>query len=268
VTTWNGANRREMPADIRKVFESADSRSSQSNITLFVLDPDGRVVDAFPPFPGKNPASVGFDPKRLAGYLKEQLDQAIERLGLDLDRITPPPARVHLPDVAADDAATTPAGVRVLLTFTAQHLRSSYSAPVVEAVAIQAAERKALRYPAEETTVPAAALSRWLEQIYPPAIMTRSGQVEEISGTLTLAPAGADRRHRYAVLKGPVRFRVDDDQRTTYTGKLEVVLTYPQEVDDFQTLRGAFEGVFPKGDRHRGRTIPIHMTAAIESIPD
>ena len=54
----------------------------------------------------------------------------------------------------------------------------------------------------------------------------------------------------------------------SFQGILEVVLTYQKKETSPQTLRGYFDGLYPRSDRmHRDiRWLPLQ--AAIESIPE
>ena len=262
VTVWNGENRRQMPDDVRGVYESADLNGIQGNIVLFVLDWKGKVIRAFQPFPGLNPSSLGFDRERMGRYLLDEIERATK--SLKLPTRVPKKETLSLPTVVGREK---PAGLRVLASFDCARM-SSYRAPVVEAVAIQNAERQALKWPQRATTVPAKKLERWLEQIYPPAIMDRSGRIKEVSGNLTLTPAGKRGNNRFAVLRGRVHLVMDDGVGTAFDGGLELVVTYSQRGNRMESLKGVFKGVYPKPDRRHNRTLDIGIMAAIETISD
>lgn len=260
VAVWNGRSEADMPADVREVFEAARRTPQQTNIRLCVLDSDGRFVRAFPPFPGQNPSSLGFDPQRMGNYLKQEIQQATA--GMKLPAVAPR-AELTLPEVSG---AGQPAGVRLFVSFAGSRM-GHFRAPVVEAVALRDAERELLRRPAESRAVPAVTLRRWLEQFYPPAVMDGYGGFERITGTLQLSPAGADAAARYAVLQGEVQFTLDNRRATTYSARLELVLEYDLKTNALATVRGVMEGVFPRQDQ-TGRTVEqVRMTAAIESRP-
>ncbi len=159
-------------------------------------------------------------------------------------------------------------GVRLYLSLRAQgRAPLNYKAPTVEAVNTSDAERKALAYPDTTREVPAEELKRWLGQLFPAAIMDSSGKPPLVSGTLTLAPAGAGGGRRLALLKGTVAFQMDDRAATRYRGALEAVLTFG-DGKDFSSLRGSFSGVYPKSDPRHERPLEFQMNAVLESFPD
>lgn len=266
VTVWNGRSREDMPADVREVYEATDGRGIWTNIILFVLDSSGEVVDYFQPFPGKNPGSLGFDRDRMGGYIREQ----VERVGakLDLSKAKPRSVReLWLP--RASGAGDRP-WLRIYVSFVRpKSMRmNSYRAPVVEPVALGKRELKALRYPEAEREIRAQELGSWFEQIYPPAQMSRSGMVEQIAGSLTLAPAGRDAQQRYAILTGDIAMVLDDRGATEYGGMVEIVLGYAEGALEPSFVRGVFGGIFPRSDRMSGRMHEIMVIAAIESVDD
>ena len=261
VCVWNGANRREMPTDVRAIWDAADlGRRVKNNIVLFVLDRRGAFVDWFQPFPGKNPSSLGFSSRRQAEYIRSQIERIKKRL--------PSPRQVKAKtELTLPELARGKRGVRVMLSLDSPRM-SSYKAPVVEVVEIAATEQTALAYPKKPRAIDASSLGRWLRQIYPPAIMIRSGQVTSVSGQLQLTAAGSNGEHRYATLTGDVRMTMDDGHGTTFSGTLEAVVTYAPGVDAMRTFRGVYEGVYPKPDRHRRRPQEIGLRAVIESLPE
>lgn len=238
------------------------SKRMPSNIVLFVMDSNARVVDAFSPFPQGNIRSLGFNSDRMGTYVRDKIAAVIE--GMDLPNVERSREKVHPPDI--DDMGYKE-GVRIFLSLESR-LMGHYKMPTVEVVPLTRKERKALEYPVKTKTVDAEELRSWLEQIYPPAIMERSGYVKALSGTLKLTPAGSKRDMRYAILRGEVRFHFDDAKGTKYKGELALVLSYPKTSLAFTTMRGIFHGMYPKSDRMQRRSIDIRMTAAIESRPE
>ena len=144
---------------------------------------------------------------------------------------------------------------------------NSYLAPVVESIALDRRQRRALAYPGEASRIDATVLENWLAQFYPPAMMTRSGSVRELSGSLVLQPAGVQGDQRHAVLQGDVNLVLDDSSGTRYTGRLAVVLTYAADAREPTSLKGVMRGVFPKRDIQARRTRRISLSAAIHSLP-
>ena len=260
VVVWNGRSNEDMPADVREVYYAAGPSRDHANIRLCVLNSEGKVMRGFTPFPDNNPGSLDFDQRRMGQYLKDQIDQST--VGMKLPKVAVKKT-LTLPDITG---TTQPAGVRLFVSFEDNRMHH-YRVPVVETVAIQEAERKALRLPTETRTIQAADLRRWLEQYYPPAVMDGMGGFEKISGTLQFEPAGADAQSRYANLRGDVQFVLDNESATGYRAKLELVLRYDKTSPELQSVRGIMEGSFPRQDRY-GRTVEsVRMTAAIESRP-
>jgi hypothetical protein len=249
-----------MPADVREVYEEARRTPQQTNIRLCVLDSQGKLVRAFPPFPGENPGSLGFDPQRMGNYLQQQVQQST--VGMKLPQVAPRTS-LTLPDV---EGTGQPAGVRIFVSFKANQI-GQFRVPAVEAVALRDSEREALRLPGEPRAVPASTLRRWLEQFYPPGVMDGYGGFDRITGTLQLTPAGADATARYAVLAGDVQFTLDNRTATTYSGRLELLMEYGLKSDALATVRGVMEGNFPREDRFGRANETVRMAAAIESRP-
>ena len=116
---------------------------------------------------------------------------------------------------------------------------------------------------------------KWLSQIYPPGVMERTNprtklayKIKAVQGTLSLAPAGADAARRYATLSGTVRLTDEGEDKFSYEGKLNAVLTYKPGEQNVLSLRGVFEGEYPRYDRMRNRNYWIPLQAAFESLPE
>jgi hypothetical protein len=253
VACWSGRGTDVMPEEVRALWKEA--KPGGRNISCMVLDSSGALVKAWWPLP--DPAERGggdpFGRERLGRLMKEQ----IEKASADLEKPAPPEKKLTLPTAEKE-------GVRILLALKVSgRAPMNYKAPTVEAVTATAAEKKALEYPESAREVAAADLRRWLEQIYPAAIMDSSGKPPALKGTLTLSPAGK----RAAILKGELVFTMDDRAATEYRGTLEVAITYG-EGRDYVSLRGLFEGIYPKSDPKRGKPMEHSMTAVIESTPE
>jgi len=264
VVAWNGREVRDAPDEIWRVYRQVDRRRVRNNILLAILGSDGRVRSSFSPFPGPTPGSLGFDGNRQADYLVDQLGRATA--GLRLPRELPVRRALCLPDVD-DDGRGAIRGVRVFLTCH-DPLSRAYRTPIVVAVAVDDRQRDRLEYPATPRSIDAGDLRGWLKELYPPAMMTRSGQVADLSGTLRFeAVRTRDAARRTAVLQGDVRLVLDDARRTRYSGRLALVIDYETDRPRPTSLRGVFRGVFPKRDLVRDRLHPITLTAAIGSRP-
>ena len=165
-------------------------------------------------------------------------------------------------------------GMRVLVSLRDDRMRA-YRAPVVEVVPMTKADWKPLAWPAKERTVPASALKSWLSQIYPPGVMERTNPqtkvvyaIKATEGDLKLTPLKPEGEERQAILRGVVRLTDEGPDDFSHQGILEIVLTYHKGEDSPYSLRGYFDGLYPRNDRmHRDiRWLPLQ--AAIESIPE
>lgn len=233
---------------------------------MFVLDSSGETVTAFSAFPGKGPGSLGNSQQRMAEYVRSHIAGASSRLRLSPTSTVDHEPRLTFPKLDTADASQNLAGVRVFLT-SIDSVMNAFLAPVVETVALDDRQRAALAYPAKATRIDATVLADWLAQFYPPAMMTRSGYVKELAGTLKLQSAGSQGNQRQAVLQGDVRMLMDDATNTRYTGRLAVVLTYAADAGEPTSLKGVMRGVFPKQDLQARRIRRISLSAAIHSLP-
>ncbi|MFP6650054.1 MAG: hypothetical protein VB817_11360, partial [Pirellulaceae bacterium] len=257
VTSWHGhRNDTDLPKPVRDVWNwkfqvLGDMR--QSNVDLAVLAPDGRVMhsfDAFERFPLRSGES-------LAEYTARELKRGLGLL--DLEGI---PARnnpLRLPDLDGKQ------GVRIFVTLKDDRMRA-YRAPIVEVIPLTTADWQLLTYPQQPRELQARDLHKWLSQVYPPGVMERTDprtkKVYEISsteGTLSLIPAAGTGTMRQAILSGQVQFRDEGNDGFSYQGDLQVVLTYPIDKQQPSSLRGVFEGVYPRRDRfqNRNRQVPL-----------
>lgn len=232
LTYWNGRKADEAPEEVRTLV----GRVRGSNIQAFVLDSSGRLVANFEPF-----------------KMGERLEaETLKRAFLDELR----KVKVELPDVAEKKTLTLPdvdgPAVRVYTKLRETGRKQlNYEAPAVEVVAISDAIRRTLARPAKGTTIEAKALSEWLAQIYPPAMMDGPGFVKSLSGTLTFAPDGDG-----AFLSGDVDYVLDNKREPKYRLKVEIALTYKDGALD--TVRGYARGTFAKPPT-------FDLTAVIES---
>jgi hypothetical protein len=151
---------------------------------------------------------------------------------------------------------------------------TAYQAPVVEVVPLDEDDWAQLAWPDKPRSVDAAGLTKWLSQVYPPGVMERTDprakvvyKIKAVEGTLSLAAAGADDSRRYATLSGTVRLTDEGEDEFGYDGKLNVVLTYQPDSRDVVSLRGVFEGMYPRYDRMHNRSFRIPLQAAFESRP-
>ena len=175
---------------------------------------------------------------------------------------------MKLPDLGGEP------GIRLLVSLRDERM-PAYRAPVVEVVPMAKADWKPLTWQDKERIVPAAALKPWLAQIYPPGVMERTNPVTKVvyaikaaEGDLKLSPLKSDGENRQAILRGVVRLIDEGPDEFSYQGILEVVLTYRKEETLPQTLRGYFDGLYPRSDRMHQDIRWLPLQAAIESIPE
>lgn len=257
LTWWSGRSVRDMPPEVRALYDEAGFGNRPINLALVVLNPQGKVIRSS--VPSIQPGAFRFDPSNQGRDFKDQLDELIS--GLTLPTVKQPAKpKWTLPDITTKGQ---PAGVRIFLKFANNRL-NHFRTPVIEAVTMTDELRTALGYPSKVRWLEVASLQPWLEQMYPPAIMDGKGGFHKITGELSLSPAnweGSSKGPRFAILEGDVWFFLDNQSRTTYQGSLQVALEYRGDGPDLYALRGVMEAVVPKGPER------ILMTAAIESRP-
>ena len=234
----------------------------ESNVDLAVLDSSGRVVHWFDGFAHQNFGRSD----SLVAYTERELGLAISQL--PTSDLPPRSNALNLPDL--DQSR----GIRVFVRLMDQQM-TAYKAPVVEVVPLAPEDWTQLAWPNEPRSFNAASLIKWLSQVYPPGVMERTNQQTKVAykikaaeGTLTLVAAGSDATRRYATLRGTVRLTDEGEDEFSYEGELNVVLTYqPREVD-VVSVRGVFEGMYPRYDRIHNRSFRIPLRAAFESRPE
>lgn len=270
MTSWHGHREDEdIPAPIREVWSAKFGRGGkggqqqqQSNVDLAILDAGAQLVHTFDGFPRRGPGHG----EPLAKYTLRELQRGIARMDPE-----PPPAEEHplrLPDVEEGR------GLRVFVRLMDDRM-PAYAAPVVEVLPMDASDWRPLSYPARERTLDASALERWLSVVFPPGVMERTDQrtklvfaIDSVEGALTLAPAKAQGGERRAVLSGRVSLGDEGPDDFRYGGQLEVVLTYGSSGSAVLSLRGVFEGSYPRVDRRRAIERELPLVAVFESLPE
>jgi len=269
--SWHGhRDEPDLPTPVREVwsqkFNGRRFDHQQSNVDLAVLDSEGRLVHWFDGFRRTAAPQFGGGRKResLGDYTVKELRKAL--LELDLATTAAKEHALKLPDLEKP-------GIRVFVRLLDDRMRA-YRAPVVETVALEEADWKALEYPREERSVDASALKKWLSQVYPPGVMERTSQqtkkvyqISEVEGALRLAPAGSDGETRYALLRGEVKLTDEGPGDFSYEGRLEIVLSYGLSTAKVRSLRGVFDGVYPRESRVQQSVREIPLRAAFESLP-
>ena len=279
VTSWYGhRDDSDIPAPVRAVWsEKFGSRrgpapKGQSNVDLAILDPTSRVVHHFDGFP-----RTGRGPLDLGAYTLEQVREGIDKL----NEVPPKtkPSRVALPKteprpLVLPDIADGEFGVRVIVQLLDDRMRA-YRAPIVEAVPQKAKDLRALARPKKPRELDASELATWLSELYPPGIMERTNpktkeayRVASVSGTLRLTPIDAADGHSRAILSGTIQLTDEGPDDFTWEGELDLLLTYERRSSKLHTLRGVFEGTYPRYDRRRNEARLIPLVAVFESRPD
>ena len=257
-----------IPAAVKEVWRRKFSpkgprhnRERQSNVDLAVLDSKGYLVHSFDGFRHSN-----FGRRETLGeYTARELRRAASRLDFDSAPFTK--RRTNLPDLSEGS------GIRVFVRLEDNRM-TAYQAPIIELVPLTDEDWKSLEYPEKERSVEASTLKKWLSQVYPSGVMERTNprtkkvyKIESTEGTLSLVPAGEDTQRRYATLMGNVVLTDEGVDHFSYEGKLKIVLTYELSSARAQSLRGVFEGIYPRVDRMRNRTRYLPLEAAFESRP-
>ena len=93
-------------------------------------------------------------------------------------------------------------------------------------------------------------------------------KIAKAEGTLSLTASGASKDRRFAVLRGSVRLIDEGPDDFGYTGTLEIVLAYGPSASKVHSLRGVFDGIYPRVDRRHQRQRQIPLRAAFESLPE
>jgi hypothetical protein len=268
VTSWHGhRNDANIPAAVKTVWRRkfqpprGGLQQRQSNVDLALLNPEGVLVHTFDAAQHEQYARGG-----IQQFTVRELNRAAPFLGLGKTFAKERP--VKLPTLGGER------GMRVLVSLRDDRMRV-YRAPVVEVVPMVKADWKPLAWSDRERTVSAAVLKPWLSQIYPPGVMERTNQktkavyaIKSTEGDLKLTPIAAADGKRRAILRGVVRLTDEGPDDFNYQGIVEAVLTYKNGEATPHTLRGYFDGLYPRNDRmHRDiRWLPLQ--AAFESIPE
>ena len=270
VTSWHGhRNDADIPDAVKTVWRwkfqpprGGGIPRRQSNVDLALLKPKGIVVHTFDAARNEQYGRRG----TLQQYTAGELRRAVPFLGLNNESVKERP--VKLPDLNGES------GIRLLVSLRDNRMLA-YRAPVVEVVPVTKDDWKSLAWPEKERTVSATSLKPWLSQIYPPGVMERTSPktkfvyaIKSTEGDLKLTPLKQEGEERQAILRGVVRLTDEGPDEFSHQGILEIVLTYRKGEASPHSLRGYFDGLYPRNDRmHRDvRWLPLQ--AAIESIPN
>ena len=268
VTSWHGhRNDVKIPSAVKAVWRKKFQPphrgfpQKQSNVDIALLDSLGRVVHSF------DAADNEEDGRRVAieQHTARQLQYAAPLLGLGSR--SGQLRSLKLPTLNGKR------GIRVFVSLGDERMRA-YQAPVVEIVPLTDADWQHLAWSAKERPVPAAALKPWLSQIYPPGVMERTDPqtkfvytIKSTTGELKLTPISPANGKRRAVLSGVIRLTDEGPGNFSYQGVIGAVITYPKDDPEPQSLRGYFDGLYPRTDRLHRDTRWLSLQAAFESIP-
>lgn len=259
VTWWEGPDD-QIPAEVLELERYAPPFERRSNVTAFVIAPDGTVVLGTAPHPGRLPFEGDPGP-----WFAEQVQQALAQM-----RLPPQRPRAGAGLKRATPTLTPPGAVRALIRITGD---MNVSAPLAESTPMTAAAWSSLKWPAAPRTVDAALAAPWLAAVYPPAMMDQESRVSRIAGTLSLAAEPGGRR---AVLSGQVqitlpaaqvfrtqRFRDPRRGQSDYTfpATVNVVLTYPASGDLPVDIQGLVRA------EYRRQQVVGRLEAVIEASP-
>jgi len=271
VASWHGhRDDASIPDPVRALWalKFQPNAGPGSNVDVCVLDPDGRFVCGFDslPFHGGGRGSGGPDlhGDGVARHWTAELKAA--RVAMKMADPGAPRA-VVLPGLPEGVAS----GLRVFTRLDDPNMRAYY-APTIEVVPMDAAAWKPLALPSMVVPVDAGALLPWLSRMYPGGVMERTDpttkrvyDVTGAAGTLALSPAGAGGGARFAVLEGRVTLTDSGGGDFSYAGELRAVVSYREGTDVPVSLRGVFEGTYPRlGPGRERRVFPI--TGVFESL--
>ncbi len=261
VTLWNGREPADAPPDVQELVHQRGRQRGQSNIQVFILNPQGKLIHGFDGMTDRHPGDMYQIKKRMPGYFVQELERAARSLGTIPARQS---TRSHqLPTVQGDGV---PAGMRIYVT-CGQNRLGHFQVPVVETAKLTQEQRAALAYTNQTRKIPAQTLRSWLAVMYPPAVMDGHGGMNQVTGELVWQAAGENDTARFATLRGTIRFELDNRSRITYQGPLELVLRYGKLGDSLEEVRGVLETKFPRMDQRGGVAEKVTMKVALESLP-
>ncbi|MBL8823074.1 MAG: hypothetical protein JNJ77_10840 [Planctomycetia bacterium] len=224
---------------------------------MFILSEDGQLIHSFDGMTDRHPAPIHEIKQRMPDYFAREMRHASKLLNLP-NESTSRPATSALPVPKGP-------GIRIYLTLGSNRLQH-FKVPTVEAIAYAPEELSALVWSKDSRKIEAQQLKRWLDQMYPPAVMDGHGGVEAVSGTLQFQQAGATSTHRYATVSGQVSFTLDNKTKISYQGKLELVLRYPLESTQIESVWGNMTTTIPRHNPQGKVAEQVTMTVAIEPV--
>jgi hypothetical protein len=256
LTTWGGVNCVDQEA--KDLFDKSGILSEGVNTYVLFLNPDGKMIHSipspkFPKPPGRNPM-----------YMHDEVARGLSMMGLPAwePKWAQSIEELQLPDVRGTGS---PAGLRLFMRTQADGINNV----VVEPSPLGDDLKKALSYPAQPRTVEAEALRSFLVQLYPAGIRSFEQQMsfKKAIGTLTLEPAGAGAKGRYAVLSGPFQL-LREESESSVNGSIQMALTYGPNGPDVTSVRAVAEAIYNYRPHGKGPDTKVNLAAAIESRPE
>ncbi len=267
LTYWYGHRDDDPPKEIRDwvlANENLHEGPGQSNVKILLMDEHAQRVSVFDSMPRER--MRGPWQEAMPRYFAEQLRDAREQLGLPAEGTQP--RKLRLPDRTGDERA-----VRLFVRLDDTRM-PAYYAPVVEVVSPADATWQALEWPDQARELPADTLQEVFHHVYPPGVMERQNKqtmyhyrIAASDGTLTLEPAGANGKTRYALLRGQVKLTDEGKDGFSFAGTLALVLEYAADSNAVKSLRGTFAASYPRYDRAQDRKHQLPLTAVFESLP-
>lgn len=277
VSAWHGhRDDADVPRAVQKVWAEkfaprrgggmggGAGRGAQSNVDVAILDAAGsltRWFDSLEHVDGR----LELRADRVEKHWTRELGDA--RAALGLPAAAKAAGGIRLPQLDHGES-----GVRVFAWLEDPRM-PAYAAPTVEVVAMTDADWASLIAPSKPTTVDAAVALPWLRQVYPPGVMERTDQktkypftIARAEGELMLAPAGAKDGVAFSLLTGKVTLVDTGGDGFSFDGNLTVLLTHQDGRATPTSLRGVFEGTYPRTAGPRGRR-EFPMRAVFESLP-
>jgi hypothetical protein len=92
--------------------------------------------------------------------------------------------------------------------------------------------------------------------------------IKSITGNLKLTPIISASGERRAILSGVARLTDTGPGDFSYQGVIGAVITYGKTGRTPQSLRGYFDGLYPRSDRMHRDTRWLSLQAAFESVPE
>ena len=264
---WYGHPDDNPPEEVRPFIEHPERQDlpgGHSNVKALILDPNGRLIDAFDTMPGGD--QRGSWQETIPRFFAERLRTTHRTLGLADEKSSP--REVRLPDL---EGATR--GIRVFVQLD-DPMMPAYNVPLIEIARPEPADWDALGWSDQPRAVDAATLRECFKQMYPAGVMERQDKrtmiayrVAKAEGSLQRIPSGRDTRRRYALLQGRITLTDEGPDGFSYAGDLQAVLTYPLDKPGLESLQGTFEAQYPRFDRLNNVERNLALRSVLESLP-